>query len=695
MKYLFLFLFIYSYIPVNAQHQDKVDFLQGKVDISIDPKQETITGNVAYDFKTLQKVDSIFLDAQNLQLKEVRLNNKRIKATNNGKHIIVYKAFKANRAYALELKFVAQPKQTVYFLGWTDEIPGNEQAWTQGQGKYTSHWLPSFDDMTEKVVFDLDITIEKDLDLIANGDLTGIKDLDGLKKWSFNMDRPMSSYLLAFAIGDYQKKQILSNSGVPLSLYYYPNDSLLVEPTYRYTKDIFNFLEKEIGVGYPWQNYKQIPVRDFLYSGMENTGTTIFSDTYVMDSIAFKDRNYVNVNAHEMAHQWFGDMVTEVDGHSHWLHEGFATYYALLAEKELFGKEYYYWKLYESALQLQELSKKGKGESLLDPKAGSLTFYEKGAWALHILKEQLGEKDFRKGMQQYLINYGFKNATVDDFIQVMELSSGMDLSAFRKAWLEEKEFPFTDARTNLILNSVDLKNFFDLQKEVMTSSVDNEAIIKRYWGNTASVQLKSKIIKTYYKSLSKDFIGQVLGNNDVMVRQAVALSLEQIPMELKSELEALLEDESYITKEAMLYKLWINYPANRVTYLNKTKNIVGFSNKNIRLLWLALSLLTKEYEPNNTNHYYSELIGYTSPRYTYEVRQGAFQYLQELIGFSDMNLLDLINGTQHHSWQFRKYTRSLLDQLLEQKEYRDRIAGLKVKLNAGELRYISNKLISE
>ncbi|MDX1769311.1 MAG: M1 family metallopeptidase, partial [Arenibacter troitsensis] len=691
---LFVFLFLISFVH-SAQQQDKVDFIHGKVDIKIDPKIESITGSVAYKFKVLQKVDTVFLDAQNLKLIQVTLNNKKVKTTNNGKKIVVHKRFKANKTYTLEVTYAALPKQTVYFLGWKDDVLGNEQIWTQGQGKYTSHWLPSFDDMTEKVEYDLDISFNRTYEVIANGTLVTTKELDGLKKWSFNMDSPMSSYLLAFAIGDYRNKDVESSTGVPISLYFYPSDSSLVEPTYRYTTAIFNFLEKEIGVPYPWQNYKQVPVRDFLYAGMENTGTTIFSDSFVMDSVAFKDRNYVNVNAHEMAHQWFGDLVTEVDGSSHWLHEGFATYYALLAERALFGNEYYYWKLYESAMQLQELTQEDRGEALMNPKASSLTFYKKGAWALHILREQLGEEYFRQGIQHYLKTYGYRNATVDDFIKVMELVSDTNLDAFRKRWLEDKDFPFGEAKTSLVRESEDLRNFFGLQKELMTSSTDNESIIKRYWENTRSDQLKSQIIKTYYKSLSDDFISEALRSNNVRVRQAIALAVGQIPLDLKSEFESLLGDESYITQEAMLYKLWINYPSNRANYLNKTKGIIGFSSKNIRLLWLSLALLTKEYESNNTNEYYQELSQYTSPLYSTEVRQGAFQFLEQLIGLSDNNLLDLVNASQHHSWQFRKYARSLLDQLLEKKEYRDRIDRLSVKFNKEELRYISNKLILE
>ena len=91
-------------------------------------------------------------------------------------------------------------------------------------------------------------------------------------------------------------------------------------------------LKKEIGVKYPWGNYKQVPVRDFLYAGMENTSATTFSSRYVVDAVGFNDRKYTNVNAHELAHQWFGDLVTAESSKHHWLQEGFATYYALFGD---------------------------------------------------------------------------------------------------------------------------------------------------------------------------------------------------------------------------------------------------------------------------------------------------------------------------------------------------------------------------
>ena len=132
-----------------SQHQDKVDFEHANVSIQINPDTREVIGEVVYDFKVLGKVDSVFLDAQNIDFSSIRLNNKKVSFNNNGQTISIFKKFKKGKTYALTLEYKAKPKQTVYFVGYEDDIDGNEQIWTQGQGKYTSHWLPSFNDMTE------------------------------------------------------------------------------------------------------------------------------------------------------------------------------------------------------------------------------------------------------------------------------------------------------------------------------------------------------------------------------------------------------------------------------------------------------------------------------------------------------------------------------------------------------------------
>jgi aminopeptidase N len=691
-RYFLLFpLCVYS-SAIIAQHQDKVDFKHANVSIQINPDAKEVIGELVYEFELVGKVDSVFLDARNIDFSSIRLNNKKVKFNNNGQTISIYKKFKKGKTYTLTFEYKTKPKQTVYFVGYEDDIDGNEQVWTQGQGKYTSHWLPSFDDMEEKVEFDLSISFDAAYEVVANGKLQKVKENDGLKTWSFDMQKPMSSYLLAFAIGDYDKQELKSKSGIPLANYYYSKDSLKAEPTYRYTQEIFDFLEQEIGVPYPWQDYKQIPVKDFLYAGMENTGATIFSDVFVIDSTAFTDKNYVNVNAHEMAHQWFGNLVTEKDGNHHWLHEGFATYYAYLAEQEIFGNEHFYWKLYDTAEQLQSLTEEGKGQALTNPKASSLTFYEKGAWALVMLKEQIGDDTFKQGIKNYLKKYQYKNVTIQDFMGEMEDSSGKELIDFEALWMDSPIFPYEKAKEHLMTHSESVKDLFEMKWELTTSLEDKSEIIQKYWNSTNSEDLKARIISKYHKSFSPELTSEAFGSESIKIRQAMALAYDKVPMELKTDYESLLNDKSYVTLEHALYRLWISFPQDRFRYLEKTKVTFGLPKKNVRLLWLLLTVLTKDYDNDLKESYLSELFDYTNPKYSMEVRQGAFGLIGEVFEFSDQNLLDLLDASEHHSWQFRKYARNLLDGLLNDDEQRKRLIALAKGLNDDEFRYINTKL---
>src|SRR5690606_25568640 len=132
----------------------------------------------------------------------------------------------------------------------------------------------------------------------------------------------MSSYLVMLAIGKFDSLTDTAATGTKLIQFISSEDSLKMEPTYRNSTQIFNYLETEIGVAYPWETYKQVPVKDFLYAGMENTSATVFSQDFVVDQTGYNDKSYLNVNAHELAHQWFGDMVTAKSGKHHWLQEG-------------------------------------------------------------------------------------------------------------------------------------------------------------------------------------------------------------------------------------------------------------------------------------------------------------------------------------------------------------------------------------
>ncbi len=690
MRLVLVFLILLTF-KSYSQAGNALDFTHLRAEIKPN-SDRSVSGTVRYSFQVKGGATSIAFNAVDMEFSNFYLGNTKLeKGINYDGKVLQLAVDLTEGDYQIQFDFNAKPKQTVYFMGWGDRVKANEQIWTQGQGKYTSHWLPSFDDMTEKFEFDLTVHAPPEYQVVANGVLKRQKTTDGLKTWEFDMVRPMSSYLGAFVVGHFDKKVIHSSSGVPIELYYEPKDSAKVEPTYRYTKAIFDFLEAEIGIPYPWQIYKQVPVRDFLYAGMENTSCTVFSNQYVIDSTAFVDKNYVNINAHELAHQWFGNLVTEYSGDHHWLHEGFATYYAYLAEKELFGDTHFYWRLYQTAKTLANLSENGDGEALTDPNANSLTFYEKGALALVMLRKRVGNTAFRKGIRSYLENYAFKNVMIADFIREMAIAADDDLSDFRKEWLESEEFPWEQVKSFLQEKEPSLKQLFELREAVNTTSGATPELLG-FFNAESPIPLKRQLVYEFHQNIPEAALEEIITNGALEVRQMAALTVDEATKPLQDEFEAMLTDQSYITQETVLFKLWEAFPENRTTYLDRLQGIMGLPNKNIRLLWLTLALITPEYLPDNKKEFYNELNAYTADHHNYEVRQLAFQYLFQIQALSNTALENLIQASESPVWRFKKASRKLLNTINTTENGKEQLRNLRQRLTTHQLGILNQVL---
>ncbi len=694
MRLFLILLGLLCWINSTAQQTEFADFKSIKATIHLLPKTQSVKGQLRLSFAIKQNTDSVYIDARDMSVKTLK-NPAGLHLSNTGQKIWLTHPFKAGKTYHIQLAYQVQPKQSLYFVGWDNA--GSNQIWSQGQGKKTSYWLPSIDDYRDKITFDLTFIAPKDYTVVSNGKLVKHRLAEGRESWKFQMDHPMSSYLVAVAIGHYQKKKLNSSSGVPLYLFYESRFADRVEWTYRYAKEIFDFLEQEIGFPYPWLNYKMIPVRNFLYAGMENTTATIFAESLMTDSIGFIDHNFVNVNAHELAHQWFGDLITQKTDREHWLQEGFATYYALLAERKIFGDEYYYYKLFKSAEKLKALSDKGKGEALTDPKASSLTYYQKGAWALHILREKIGSQAFKKGMQSYLKKYQYQWVTTVDFIAEMEQSSGQDLSTYVHDWIRQTAFQGKQALLSLrkskfmeqyldlaALRRLPLKEKYHRLSEALAFPVNP------YLGQEAVHQLSMEPTSAQRLSLLK----KAFATNNTLVRQAIATSLQEIPNSLKNEYESLLRDPSYLTQEKALFNLWQNFPDDREKYLDQLDHTRGFYNKNIRMMWLTLALVTHSYHPDKNQTYYRELSGYTRPAYDYSIRQNAFGHLYQINSFTSQNYKDLLQACTSKIWRFKKFSKQLLNQLIKEEKHRKELQVIRPLLSDPQKKILDNILKS-
>ncbi len=680
-KYPFMFrffVFLFFSSSVFAQQTNKVDFIKGSAVLYPTAQTKSIWGTITYEFKVKQTIDTIKIDAKNMEFSDVTINGSRVSFKNTGMTLDLFEGFKKGNN-TLTFSYSAQPKQTLYFIG-SDQ---NAQIWTQGQGKYTSHWLPSFDDVNEKVIFNLSVKFQNGYKIISNGVFKNVNHKrngyeNGFSTYNFQMQKPMSSYLVMLAIGNFEKQTATTKSGTPLEFYLDKKDISKLEPTYRYSKELFDYLEDEIGVKYPWGVYRQVPVRDFLYAGMENTTSTIFSQDFVVDEIGFNDRNYVNVNAHELAHQWFGDLITAQSSKHHWLQEGFATYYALLAERHLFGDDYFYEALNDYAEQLQQAATTDT-IPVLNEKASSLTFYKKGAWALHVLREDIGAKNFQKVVKKYLKSYQYKNVDTDDFLSIVHDVSGYDVAKFKNKWLETPGFDPNLAQQYL------LKNQFIRQFNQLRKNKYSLAELTKIMQSDAYYPIKKYIIYTT-QQLSFDerkvLLEAALATGNLQVRQAVAETLKVIPPDFKISYESLLQDNAYVTKELALTHLCLNFPEERQRYLIQTKEIIGNNDKIFRMTWLALSYNTKGFSEKERQAFINELLNYASDTYESSLRQNALEILLQLQPNADQVIALLFKATEHHRWQFILFARTMVRELLKNKAFRNKVEQLAATADA-------------
>jgi aminopeptidase N len=658
MKYLFCTLFLC--LQLQAQ---KVDFKELTAEIYFDVPNKKVGGTVTLDFWASIDLDTLKIDAKNMIFRDLKINKKSVDFIANATHLCLFEGYKKGKNQ-LTFWYEAQPKQALYFIGEQESL----QIWTQGQGKFTSHWLPSFDDVNEKVVFNISLAVSAGYTALSNGVLKSksFHKSDSLITWRYEMKKPMSSYLAMIAVGKFDVQSKKTKSKTPLLFYLPEKSGAFFEPTFRYSVQMFDFLETEIGVDYPWEVYRQIAIKDFIYAGMENTTATIFSHDFVVDSVGFQDKTYCNVNAHELAHQWFGNLVTAQSGKHHWLQEGFATYYALLAEGHVFGEDYFNWELYNMAERLK-IASPIDTIPILNSKASSLTFYQKGAWALHYLRSKVGKDLFKKAVQAYLKKNAFETGTTDDFLDEIRKKSSFDVDDFRQRWLESAELPMADMLEILKRNAF-MEQYFSLIALQEKPFEEKENILNKMMIANTFYPLQQEVlfqINNVPWSQKQELVKKGFRHNNLLVRQTVARTLTEIPNEIKPDFESLLKDKSYITQEITLGTLWNLFPDNQIEYLTISKNWIGFEDKNLRILWLTLALITTNYELDKKPDFYDELLAYASPKYPSAIRQNAISNLLDINSLDENVMKYLIQATTHHKWQFTLFARNQIRSLLK------------------------------
>jgi len=423
-----------------APREHNVDFQHMRLEVSFETSTGTVKGKVMHRFSPLRNtVDSIWLDGIDMRILEATVNGKpaKTRVEKEGLWVFTGRSLPYGEKDSMSIVYECNPRHGLYFIGWNDPAGVcRKQIWSQGQGIDNRNWVPFYDEMNDKITTEMIVTFPSEYKVLSNGAKLKEKDnKNGTKTWHYKMSHPYAPYLVMLGIGMFDIKETKSKSGVPMHLYYYPEWKDRVETTYKYSEDMIDFFEAEIGVKYPWESYSQIPVQDFMYGAMENTTATVFGDFLFVDERGFNDRPYVGVNAHELAHQWFGDFITARSDAHHWLQESFATYYNQMYERKVFGNDYFDWTRREAQMNSINETKKNL-LPVAHSQAGSVRHYPKGAFVLNMLKNVVGGRDaYNRAVKLYLEQHAYNNVTSDDLMNAFNESTGMSLNWFWDQWI--------------------------------------------------------------------------------------------------------------------------------------------------------------------------------------------------------------------------------------------------------------------
>ncbi len=437
-------------VPGRKYARDRlIDIQHLKLDVTPDFTRRTIRATATLSFKPIARpLAKLELDAVDLRVEKVECKGATIADRDVSAEKITLtfaQPIAADAEASVTISYTAQPERGLYFR--TPEMgykSGDTQVWSQGEAELHRFWFPSYDYPNERFTSEVTCHVPGDMQVISNGRLLSQeKGADGLTAWHWLQDKPHVNYLVALAAGFFHKIEDKTGN-VPLAVFVPPSEAAQAPNAFLDTKSIIEFFNQETGVPFPWDKYHQVYCLDFLAGGMENTSCTFIAAGLLFSKETEQLRTLHRLDAHETAHQWFGDLVTCRDWSHLWLNEGFASYYTILYEEKKLGRDAMLLALWEEA---QEIFRANDPRPTVwrdyeDPMQQFDTrVYPRGAWILHMLRSQLGADLYRRGVKTYLERHRGQVVGTDDLQDVMSEVSGLSLDAFFDHWLYHGAFP--------------------------------------------------------------------------------------------------------------------------------------------------------------------------------------------------------------------------------------------------------------
>lgn len=432
-----------SWIPEDRPAEFDLQHLL--LDVTVDHTAESVTGSVAHRLVVHDPAtDSLTFDAgPAVRIDSVTAGGRRLGYRREERLLRVERP-EGNAEVMVKIWFATtDPGRGIFFTHLDDgELEGVDGFWTQGEPTDHHRWFPLADRPSDLATTETIVRTRSDWSVISNGTLLGSSPVPGtdLRQWHYRMERPHAPYLLVIAGADYlvTRDSVL---GIDLEYWTWKEMPERVETTFHRTPDMMKWFDSLLAYPYPWEIYRQVVVDEFIYGGMESTTATVLDDNLLVDEAGRLDIDPDGTIAHEIAHQWFGDLVTVRDWKDLWIHESFATYLAARYLGSRFGSEEFSG-LMAGYIGTAAWSDREYGpDPIVGGETRTVNIYGRGAVVLHMLNRLIGDKAFTEGMRTFLREHAGTVVETADVIDAFEQASGMQLYRFFDQWIFGKDMP--------------------------------------------------------------------------------------------------------------------------------------------------------------------------------------------------------------------------------------------------------------
>lgn len=430
-----------------------------KLVLTVEPERRMLSGVCHTTFEPVRReLTEAFFQCQDLVVESASVagaaDQLQFERTDKGVTVKLPKALKRGEKLEVAIRYrVDNAKAGVYFTGPSVFEPDSPfQVWTQGQDEDAHLWYPVLmaDFPNHKFTTELIASVPSGYVALSNGKLVAerLNDQDGRSTFHWLLDKPHVSYLVALVVGKFEK---LSESykDLPVEMYFDKKFSKEAKLYFKGTADLVALYSRLYGYEYPWPGkYAQAMVQKFIFGGMENTGMTIMTDQILADPESFDEFRLaaLRLNAHELNHQWNGDLITCRDWSHAWLNEGAATYGEVEAVEHVFGmkERAYYLKGLADLYFAEDARYRRPVVTNLYKEPIDLfdrTLYQKGGLIRHMIRYLLGDEGYYESVRTFLTDNAYQCVETLDLIKAIERATGKNLREFFDQWVFGAGFP--------------------------------------------------------------------------------------------------------------------------------------------------------------------------------------------------------------------------------------------------------------